>query len=125
VLGLKPKPIPFGLDGGATSSEEFTFVSFNNSRFTGGSMMMAPAADTADGLCDVIAVKKLGRVGLLRTFPKIFDGTHVAHPAVASARAKSVRFDLDAPVDCMIDGEVISLWLTQLDVLPGALEVCV
>jgi YegS/Rv2252/BmrU family lipid kinase len=125
LLGLKPRPFPFAADGGPLLGEDLTFVSFNNSRFTGGSMMMAPAADTADGACDVITVKKLSRLGLLRTFPKIFDGTHVTHPAVQSTRAKCVTFALDAPVDCMIDGEVISLWLTHLDVMPGALEVCV
>jgi diacylglycerol kinase (ATP) len=125
VAGLKSRPIPFACDGGPAVREPVTFVSFNNSRFTGGSMMMAPNADTADGLCDVIVVKQLGRFGLLRTFPKIFDGSHLAHPAVSSTRAKSVSFELDAPIDCMIDGEVISLWLTRLDVLPGALEVCV
>jgi hypothetical protein len=34
-----------------------------------------------------------------------------------------VEFDLDAPVDVMVDGEVLRLHCEKLDVLPGALNV--
>jgi hypothetical protein len=34
-----------------------------------------------------------------------------------------VEFDLDAPVDLMVDGEVFTLHCEELDVLPGALNV--
>jgi diacylglycerol kinase (ATP) len=125
VAGLRCSPIPFTRDGGALHDAPVAFVSFNNSRFTGGKMMMAPAADTADGLCDVTIVGKLGRMALVGTFPKIFDGSHVRHPAVETHTARSIAFQVSAPLDAMIDGEVISLWPEQLDVLHHALEVCV
>jgi len=124
VAGLRCLTIPFTLDGGQPHDAPVAFISFNNSRFTGGKMMMAPTADTADGLCDVIVVGKLGRMALIGTFPKIFDGTHVNHPAVTERKARSVAFHVAGPLDAMIDGEVISLWPEQLDVLHHALEVC-
>jgi diacylglycerol kinase family enzyme len=34
-----------------------------------------------------------------------------------------VEFDLDAPVDVMVDGEVLTLACRELDVLPHALNV--
>lgn len=125
VAGLRCSPIPFAPDAAALNVAPLAFVSFNNSRFTGGKMMMAPSADTADGLCDVIVVGKLGRMALIGTFPKIFDGTHVRHPAVQEHKARSIAFRVSGPLDAMIDGEVISLWPEQLDVLHHALEVCV
>lgn len=125
VAGLRCTPIPFASDGGPLQEAPLAFVSFNNSRFTGGKMMMAPVADTADGLCDVIVVGKLGRGALIGTFPKIFAGTHVQHPAVSQHKARSIVFRVSGPLDAMIDGEVISLWPEQLDVLHHALEVCV
>lgn len=125
TASLSCSPIPFSMEDGKTCDCDVAFVSFNNSRFTGGKMMMAPTADTADGLCDVIVVNKLGRLALIRTFPKIFDGTHVQHAAVQSHKARSVKFNVKAPLDAMIDGEVITLWPQQLDVLHHALEVCV
>jgi diacylglycerol kinase (ATP) len=125
VAGLKCAPIPFALDGAAHDERPLTFISFNNSRFTGGKMMMAPNADTADGLCDVIAVGELGRLSLLNTFPKIFQGSHVAHPAVQEHKATSIALRVPGPIDAMVDGEVITLWPERIDVLKHALEVCV
>jgi hypothetical protein len=36
---------------------------------------------------------------------------------------RRVQFDLTAPVDVMVDGEVLTLECEALDVLPSALEV--
>lgn len=114
---------PMRIDGGELDSGETTFISFNNSRFTGGKMEMAPAADTGDGLLDIIRVGALSRLSLLQTFPKIFKGTHVESPAVTTFQAKSVDFKIPAKVPCMIDGEMIDLQPTRLEVLPGALRI--
>jgi len=125
VVGLGYRAYPMRLDAGDSDAEEMTFASFNNSKFTGGKMMMAPAADTSDGLVDVIRVGRLGRFDLLRTFPKIFQGTHVQHPAVRASTAKRVRFDVQDEIDVMIDGEAIRCVPVELDVLPGAIDVVV
>jgi YegS/Rv2252/BmrU family lipid kinase len=125
VASMKCAPIPFSLDGGAHQGQPLAFVSFNNSRFTGGKMMMAPSADTGDGLCDVIVVNQLGRFSMVGTFPKIFDGSHVLHPAVQTHKAQGIAFRVQGPLDAMIDGEVISLWPERIDVMKHALEVCV
>jgi diacylglycerol kinase (ATP) len=50
-------------------------------------MMMAPSADTGDGVFDVVHVGALSRRSLLATFPKLFKGTHVSHPTCARCRA--------------------------------------
>jgi diacylglycerol kinase (ATP) len=86
-------------------------------------MQMAPDADPSDGRLDVVRIGDLGRLGLLKTFPSIYSGTHLRHPLNSSARAASVAFELDGPLPCMIDGEIVTLRLQRLDVLPSALEV--
>jgi diacylglycerol kinase (ATP) len=88
-------------------------------------MMMAPDADTSDGKLDVILVGKMGRMDLLRTFPKIFQGTHVKHPAVRTAKAERIVFDVPDEIDVMIDGEAERVIPLELDVLPGAIDVVV
>ena len=85
--------------------------------------MMAPEADTGDGYVDVIRIGELSRLGLLRAFPKIYQGTHVALDAVETSRARRVDFEGVGTLDCMIDGEILSLALRSLEVLPGSLEV--
>jgi len=34
-----------------------------------------------------------------------------------------VEFSLDAPVDVMIDGEIVTVNVKTLDILPGAMDV--
>lgn len=124
VVGLKPYVFPMKIAGHPTIDREpMTFLSINNSRFTGGKMIMAPDANTRDGLLDIIRVGRLGRLGLLTTFPKIFKGTHIQHPAVTTFQAPHVDFTLDREVGCMIDGEVLFLNPTRLEVVPGAIDV--
>jgi diacylglycerol kinase (ATP) len=123
VASLRARPIPFSIDRGTFDEEKAVFLSMSNSRFTGGKMMMAPLADVADGFVDVIIAGELGRFALVRTFPKIFSGRHVEHPAVRATRARTIDFRVDGPLDAMIDGEVITLWPERLEVLPLALEV--
>jgi len=114
---------PYALDDGPRETAPVVLLSFCNSRFTGGTMQMAPAADPTDGALDVIHVGAMRRRRLLGAFPKIYRGTHVHLPEVRTTTARSVRFDLSGPVPCMIDGEVCDLTLERLDVLPGALQV--
>ena len=123
VLGLRSHVFPMSVDGAERDETPCTFVSLNNSRFTGGKMMMAPHADTADGKVAVVVVGEMGRIELLRTFPKIFEGTHVDHPAINATKATEIAFDVPGPIDLMIDGEVICMTPRHLRVLPGALNV--
>jgi len=99
------------------------FLTFSNSKFTGGTMMIAPQAEINDGLVEYVRWGPIGRLGLIRNLPTLYDGTHIQHPLAERKAVRSVRFDLDAPVDVMVDGEVLTLHCEELDVLPGALNV--
>ena len=125
LAGLKPRAFPMTTAEGEAHGEPLVFASVNNSRFTGGKMMMAPHADTADGRVDLVLCGAMGRFELLRTFPKIFTGAHVETPKVTSTHVEGLRFDLDGPVDIMVDGEVERLQLTAIDILPSALRIAV
>jgi diacylglycerol kinase family enzyme len=120
---LSPQPIRFRLDGGPWVEQEAIFVSLCNSRFTGGTMMMAPRAQTADGAVDVIVAGRMGRLGLLRAFPKIFAGTHLDLQELSGQTARKVEFDCPGPIALMIDGEVVTREPRLLEVLPAAVEV--
>lgn len=123
TAGLHTYTFPMRVDGGPEDRGAITFLSVNNSKFTGGKMMMAPSADTADGHLDIIRVGALGRLSLLNTFPKIFKGTHVHHPSVTTAQAKAIDFDIGGEIDVMLDGEMLLLRPQRLEVLPGVLQV--
>jgi diacylglycerol kinase (ATP) len=99
------------------------FLTFNNSKFTGGTMLIAPNAATDDGLIEYVRWGPIGRVGLIRNLPGLYDGTHTQHPLAEVHKVRRIDFHLDGPADVMVDGEVITLHCESLDVLPGALNV--
>ena len=117
---------PFALrcdDDKAWNEQRCLFLSFNNSKYTGGTMLIAPDANPADGLIEFIRWGPIGRLGLLRMLPKLYDGTHLAHPLASRRAVRHVEFNVPAPVDVMIDGEVATLQCRALDVLPAAVDV--
>jgi diacylglycerol kinase (ATP) len=88
-------------------------------------MMIAPKADPADGLIEYVRWGPIGRAGLLMTLPRLFTGTHIDHPLAARAGVKRVEFELDGPVNVMVDGESLHLQCQSLEILPAALDVIV
>ncbi len=99
------------------------FLTFNNSKFTGGTMMIAPRAEINDGLIEYVRWGPIGRLGLIRNLHGLYDGTHIEHRLAECKSVRRVEFNLNAPVDVMVDGEVLTLHCEELDVLPAALNV--
>jgi len=121
---LHRRPFPVRVDGETEfDRRRCLFLTFNNSKFTGGTMMIAPNAEVNSGLIEYVRWGAIGRLGLIRNLPKLYDGTHIEHPMAERKAVKRVEFDLDAPVDLMVDGEVLTLQCEELDVLPAALDV--
>jgi diacylglycerol kinase (ATP) len=123
---LKRRPFPVRTAGETEFDRRpCLFLSFNNSKFTGGTMMIAPAAATDDGLLDFVRWGPIGRAGLVRNLGGLYDGTHIQHPMAESKKARRVEFDLDGSIDVMVDGEALTLRCEAIDVLPSALRVVV
>jgi diacylglycerol kinase (ATP) len=121
---LRRRPFPVRVEGEAEfDRRRCLFLTFNNSKFTGGTMMIAPNAEVNSGLIEYVRWGAIGRLGLVRNLPKLYDGTHIAHPLAERKAVRRVKFDLAAPMDVMVDGEVLTLYCEELDVLPGALDV--
>ncbi len=116
---------PMRVDGKAEANPpETALLIFNNSKFTGGNMMLAPNAETDDGKIEIVRWSA-GRFDFIRNFPKCYDGTHIHHPLIYQGRAERIELDFDVPSDIMIDGEVMTVHCQSLDVLPSALNVMV
>ncbi|WP_448072254.1 diacylglycerol/lipid kinase family protein [Georgenia yuyongxinii] len=105
-----------------------TLVAVANTPCFGGGMRIAPGAVPDDGLLDVVIADGLTRTELMRLFPRVYKGTHLAHPAVHVHRARSVliepaaRFGAAPPV-AFADGERLDALPLQCDLHPGAVHV--
>ncbi len=123
---LKRRPFPVRVDDrGEFDRRPCLFLTFNNSKFTGGTMMIAPHAVTDDGLIEYVRWGPIGRLGLIRNLATLYDGTHTRHPLAERQAVRRVEFQLDGPVDVMVDGEVQTLECQMIEVLPSALRVVV
>ena len=123
-LRLRYPTFHFRWDG-QNEDQPCTYLTFSNSRFTGGKLMIAPQANMADGLIEITRVGPISRWDFLKTFPKIFSGNHMKHPLIWRTSARRVEFEVSGTTAIMIDGEILLCKPMTIDVLPGALQVMV
>lgn len=121
---LRRRPFPVRTDAETEfDRRRCLFLTFNNSKFTGGTMMIAPKAEVNNGLIEYVRWGAIGRLRLIRNLPGLYDGSHIEHPRAERKAVRRVEFDLKEPVDVMVDGEVLTLHCEELNVLPGVLNV--
>jgi diacylglycerol kinase (ATP) len=124
VIQLKRRAFTLRCDGETVWDDRRSlFLAFNNSKYTGGTMLIAPEADPSDGFIEFVRWGPIGRLGLLRMLPRLYDGTHIEHPLASRKSVRHVEFNVPVPVDVLVDGEILSLKCKELDIIPAALDV--
>jgi diacylglycerol kinase (ATP) len=121
---LRRRPFPLRADG-ERDDRRCLFLAFSNSKYTGGKMMIAPQASIDSGTIEYVHWGPIGRLGLVRNLATLFDGSHIGHRLASRRTATRIEFDIETPVDVVVDGEVLTLQVESLEVLPSALDVMV
>lgn len=96
-----------------------------NGRTAGGGVPLAPSADPADGLLDLVAIPAMPLHALPTLLPSVLAGRHLRHPRVVYRRTRRVSIAAGPGMWWNVDGEVLVDQPVTLDVLPRALEVLV
>jgi len=119
------RPIPYVLElDGEQQRFDAMMVAVGNGPSFGGGLRITEGALLDDGLLDVVVIRPMSKTELVRTYPKLFKGTHVLHPEYRHYPARSVT--IAAPgVVAYADGERIGALPLTVDVVPGALRVLV
>ena len=126
LAGLEHSSFPHRLNqSGEWDRRPALFLSFNNSKFTGGKMMIAPNAEATDGQIEYVRWGPISRLGLVKMLPRLFTGTHINDPRASRSSAKSIELQINRPVNVMIDGEIMRLECRSLEILPSALDAIV
>ena len=126
LIDFKHVAFPHRVNGsGEWDRRPCLFLSFSNSKFTGGKMMIAPRADATDGRIEYVRWSPISRLGLIKMLPRLFTGTHIEDPRASRAAVQKIELALDGPVNVLVDGEVLRLNCRSLEVLPAALDVAV
>ena len=119
------KPIPYVLEiDGEEQRFDATLVAVGNGPSFGGGLRITEGAVLDDGLLDVVWFRPLSRRELLKSYPKLFKGTHVSHPDYRHQHARTVT--IAAPgITAYADGERIGPLPLTVEVAPLALRVLV
>ena len=125
LIKVKAHTYHYQIDSDTTQQHPATFITFCNSRYTGGNMLIAPHANTHDSLIDIIKMQPCKRLSILKSFPKIFTGEHIKLPFIDKSQAQQINFDFMNPVNTLIDGEIINIKPETLTVLPNEISIIV
>lgn len=119
------EPIPYVLDlDGEQHRFEAMMVAVGNGPSFGGGLRITEGALLDDGLLDVVVIRPMSKLELVRTYPKLFKGTHVHHRDYRHHRAKKVT--IAAPgITAYADGERIAPLPLTVEVAPLALRMLV
>jgi diacylglycerol kinase (ATP) len=117
------EPIPYVLDlDGEELRLDAMLVAVGNGPSFGGGLRITEGALLDDGLLDVVVIKPMSKPGLIRTYPKLFKGTHVTHPQYEHHRVRCVTVAAPGIVS-YADGERFGALPLTVECAPGALSV--
>ena len=116
-------PLRYTLElDGTERQAEAMLVAVGNGPSFGGGLRITHGAELDDGLLDVVLIKPVSRVERLRTFPKLFDGSHVSHPQYERHRVRRVTV-ASAGIVGYADGERFGPLPLTVEAVPGAVRV--
>jgi YegS/Rv2252/BmrU family lipid kinase len=118
----RPLPVRVSADGTVWEGRA-TAVVVANGRYFGGGMRIAPDADPADGVLDLVVLGDLGRAELLCWLPSVYRGGHVRHPRVSIRRVRTVTIEAPTAMPVHVDGEAAGVTPLRLGVRPGAIAL--
>jgi diacylglycerol kinase (ATP) len=117
------EPLPYTLQIDDRRLElDAMLVAVGNGPSFGGGLRITEGALLDDGMLDVVIIKPMSKPGLIRTYPKLFKGTHVTHPQYEHHLARSVTVAAPGIVS-YADGERFGPLPLTVECAPGALTV--
>ena len=119
------EPLPYTLElDGEVRQVEAMLVAVGNGPSFGGGLRITHGASLDDGLLDVVIIKTMSKPDLLRTYPKLFTGSHTRHRQYERHLVRTVTVAARGIVG-YADGERIGALPLTVEVAPRALKVLV
>jgi diacylglycerol kinase (ATP) len=117
------KPLHYTLDlDGRQVTLDAMLVAVGNGPSFGGGLRITEGALLDDGMLDVVVIKPMSRGGLVRTYPKLFSGTHTTHPQYEHHLVRKVTV-ASPGITTYADGERFGDLPLTVECAPGALTV--
>ncbi len=118
---FEPLPYTLQIDGRELSLDAM-LVAVGNGPSFGGGLRITEGAILDDGMLDVVIIKTMSKLDLVRTYPQLFSGKHTQHRQYEHHRVRSVT--VAAPgIVTYADGERFGALPLTISAAPDALTV--
>lgn len=101
---------------------KFSLIAIGNTSSYGGGMQITPAADLQDGVFAGTLVGDVSRRTLVKVLPRVFNGSHVFHPAVSVAQFSQMEIS-GSSFPIYADGERIGYGPAKFWLRPACLRL--
>jgi len=125
LLAYQNAAVRVKVDGRVWLESPVVNVALANGRFFGGGMQIAPEADPADGLFEVVALGDLTRLQTVGLTQRVYAGTHLGQPQISATRGAVVEAEAlvpNAEVLIDMDGETPGRLPLRARIAAGALR---
>ena len=111
------------VDGKTVFKGEIFSMNVGICKYNGGGMMQVPFAIPDDGLLDVTLIKKTSKWIVVRYARKLFDGSLVDLPMVATFKGENIRIRSTGKVFLETDGESLGHTPFTFEILPRCIRI--
>jgi len=111
------------VDGVMAFKGEIFSMNVGICKFNGGGMKQVPFALPDDGLLDVTLIKKTSKWMVVRYARKLFDGTLVDLPFIATFKGENIRIRSTGKVFLETDGESLGHTPFTFEIIPRIIRI--
>ena len=124
LMGYEPTKMTLLIDGAEVRHEVFS-LALGIGQYNGGGLKQLPSAVPDDGLFDLSVIQRISRLKAMRSVPRLYDGSFVDMPEVATYRGQSIRITSAPACRIEADGEALGQSPFRFEILPRRLNLVV
>ncbi|NQV86531.1 MAG: YegS/Rv2252/BmrU family lipid kinase, partial [Woeseiaceae bacterium] len=101
-----------------------TLAAISNGPWVGGMFHIAPTANNADNILELLIAKPVTRRRIITLLPKLMNGEHMQEAEIVHRSVTRLTIKAELPISSHLDGEVQPLQTDfELSILPGILRL--
>lgn len=122
LIRWRPARFSLLLDGRERRFTGYSVIVANTMAY-GGGMRIAPDADPADGMFDVVTIEDGSKLMFFLRFPLVFAGRHTGSKVVNVERARTVEIKADRQFEVYADGDPLCSLPAKIEMREGAVRI--
>jgi YegS/Rv2252/BmrU family lipid kinase len=122
IMNYRSKTVTLAIDGQQQLQGEYLIGAVANGRIFGGGMIIAPQAEPDDGYFDLVLIKDMKKLEIIRNSRHLYAGTIAKNPKVVILKARNIKVQSQEEVYTEYDGEMGEKLPAEFSVIEKALN---